>query len=340
MSSLVLWNDNIAWYIGIADTTWRRNFVAPNKKKLALPSPLPLPPSVGSKVVKKHYGLPGDGKNLPVTPAVQQFAQGLGDPTALGQLVQEGEILELEDGDLGPDVVQFIMDTEDLWLGDTLVADAAENGVEDLAEMGVELSEDLLLELGLLLLSTPGISLVKQLQYQAPDSKTLLKRQIRQAALTSGVAPDYQIHWLNLTSTDWTLTSQYERSNPFIHYTQLPSQTLKGSLGTSDLAWIDNANDLASTPCDNYATYTSSTDSNIWFGVEIHVPTQVFHIGDSPWYRVSYAADGQQGQFWDPVSDPGSPYSFQIGDVKVSITSISGGTSLSLTVQLQTVTSK
>ncbi|KAH8929530.1 hypothetical protein BT69DRAFT_1328693 [Atractiella rhizophila] len=322
MSATVLWNDTVSWYIGIADSSWRRSFVAPNKKKLALPSSLPLPPTLGSKVVKKRFGLPGGEGNLLVFPAVQQFAEGLSDPTALGELIQEGEILELETGDLGADVVR--------------VADAEALDLANLGEMeeGV-VSQELLAALGVGGLQVSGACLVKQLQYQAPpDSKLLLKRQICQAALTSGVAPDYQIHWLNLTSTDWTLTSQYERSNPFIHYTQLPNQTLKGSLGTSDLAWIDNANDLASTPCDNYATYTSSADSTLWFGVEIHVPTQVFHIGDSPWYRVSYAADGQQGQFWDPVSDPGSPYSFQIGDVKVSITSISGGTSLSLTVQL------
>lgn len=70
-----------------------------------------------------------------------------------------------------------------------------------------------------------------------------------------------------------------------VHPNTIPTDNLLANGGLETLGWEVMLQDLASGPYDGGVAWRNPT-TNHFFGVKIHVPVQVFHIGTSRMSRV------------------------------------------------------
>jgi hypothetical protein len=101
-----------------------------------------------------------------------------------------------------------------------------------------------------------------------------------------------------------------------------------GQFGTQTLSWYYFASSIGLGPANGNVTWQDP--NGVIYGVNIHIPIQVYHIGKSPFYQIT-----TDGSTWiTPVRHPSDPTSTSISgsnngtsyDYDISITPTAGGT--------------
>ncbi|KAJ7645706.1 hypothetical protein B0H17DRAFT_1104032 [Mycena rosella] len=118
----------------------------------------------------------------------------------------------------------------------------------------------------------------------------------------------------------------------------IPTDHLHANGGLETLGWEVILQDLASGPYDGAVAWRHPTTNHL-FGVQIHVPVQIFHIGTSPYYQVRHDNGDGSSNYYTPVEEAGKAWDFpedwsKASGLKVRVDPVAGGQKLEVNVTI------
>ncbi|KAK0739007.1 hypothetical protein B0T21DRAFT_361739 [Apiosordaria backusii] len=120
--------------------------------------------------------------------------------------------------------------------------------------------------------------------------------------------PDFSMTFTNASNTTFKCIRGETPSDPVLDtINQSPAEHLT-KFGTETLSWSQAASTIAT--FNDASVYWEDPNSNKWFGVKIHAPVQIFTIGTAPYYQVSYYDGNEKKEWYTPVDDPSTVFTF------------------------------
>ncbi|KAF8914777.1 hypothetical protein CPB85DRAFT_1296929 [Mucidula mucida] len=242
--------------------------------------------------------------------AVKEFAQAMtGGKDAVITALDAGDIFTTLDGNSGELVYTLLFSTDSLsyWTDEYVVVNGA-----DLMDKIVDLGEWML-------------------ELLAAYAKNVTTNS------TSNVAePDFQIQFENFSPTS-LLVGEWECDIDAVLGTIItsPSGMLQSTGGVESLAWYQTLSVIA-VDGEGFVEWVDP-NTGYWFGVDIHVPYQMFGIRTAPYYRVAYGFpnNSSNAHFFKPPGGPSAVYTFpqELG-YNITVRPVAAHTSLFLTVTI------
>ncbi|KAG0203303.1 hypothetical protein B0O80DRAFT_492396 [Mortierella sp. GBAus27b] len=142
---------------------------------------------------------------------------------------------------------------------------------------------------------------------------------------------DYSQTWINQSSTTFVRSAYAVNAagNPLETEHMRPGEKLKAREGSETLSWSQGLSTLATGPFDSYVIW-STEDHSYSFGINIHIPVQIYMIGTAPYYQVQINNGEWQGEYTaDPYVFPTDNFPFVI-----EVKSVAHHTTLAITVHI------
>ncbi|KAG0200491.1 hypothetical protein B0O80DRAFT_492399 [Mortierella sp. GBAus27b] len=143
---------------------------------------------------------------------------------------------------------------------------------------------------------------------------------------------DYSQTWINQSNTpfhkyDCRLVTAAGQVLETVH--TRPGEMLKVN-ESETFSWSQALSHIGTGPFDGYVIWSMGLNDKYKFGVNIHVPTQVFSIGTAPYYKIKVDDRDWEGEY---TSDP---YVFPTENLPfaIEVKAITSHTTIEVTVRI------
>lgn len=122
-----------------------------------------------------------------------------------------------------------------------------------------------------------------------------------------------EIKFINVSGTDWKRLDASYHDDVTDRAVSTPGEILQGNAGQEVLSTSLVGSDVAMGEHENIYVGYQTPGGEAWLDVKIIVPTQVFHMGNSPYYEVRHAS---RRDWYQPPGGPGSGVTIEEGGTR------------------------